>query len=178
MAAPGSFPLRVEGSWGSYPPKNLSTKLQMYFQSARRSGGGECEVRQEPGTATRFLAFFHLDAVRQRVLETKNHELLWPGIGTFQLTVQLPTATEEVQDVLEGDIPAKESETKAHIQEPGKGKETIWLTFASSFAFIKDSPCRAHSSVLDFTKQRVLSLEMPSVSSQPAVLRVSMGGAP
>ncbi|XP_044944759.1 protein mono-ADP-ribosyltransferase PARP14 isoform X3 [Mustela putorius furo] len=123
MAAPGSFPLRVEGSWGSYPPKNLSTKLQMYFQSARRSGGGECEVRQEPGTATRFLAFFHLDAVRQRVLETKNHELLWPGIGTFQLTVQLPTATEEVQDVLEGDIPAKESETKAHIQEPDVSEE-------------------------------------------------------
>lgn len=62
MAVPGSFPLRVEGSWGLDPPKNLSTKLQMYFQSARRSGGGECEVRQEPGTATRFLAFFHLDA--------------------------------------------------------------------------------------------------------------------
>ncbi|XP_032725407.1 protein mono-ADP-ribosyltransferase PARP14 isoform X2 [Lontra canadensis] len=123
MAAPGSFPLRVEGSWGPDPPKNLSTKLQMYFQSARRSGGGECEVRQEPGTATRFLAFFHLNAVRQRVLETKNHELLWPGIGTFQLTVQLPTAPEEVQDVLEGDIPAKESETKAHIQEPDVSEE-------------------------------------------------------
>ncbi|XP_045858274.1 protein mono-ADP-ribosyltransferase PARP14 isoform X1 [Meles meles] len=123
MAAPGSFPLRVEGSWGPDPPKNLSTKLQMYFQSARRSGGGECEVRQEPGTATRFLAFFHLDAVRQRVLETKNHELLWPGIGTFQLTVQLPTAPEEVQDILEGDIPTKESETKAHVQKPDVSEE-------------------------------------------------------
>lgn len=61
MAALGSFPLLVEGSWGPDPPKNLSAKLQMYFQSARRSGGGECEVRQEPGTPSRFLVLFHLE---------------------------------------------------------------------------------------------------------------------
>ena len=59
MAAPGFFPLLVEGSWGPYPPKNLSTKLQVYFQSQKRSGGGECEVRQEPGNPVRFLVLFH-----------------------------------------------------------------------------------------------------------------------
>lgn len=58
MAAPGFFPLLVEASWGSDPPKNLSAKLQMYFQSPKRSGGGECEVRQEPGHPARFLVLF------------------------------------------------------------------------------------------------------------------------
>jgi hypothetical protein len=58
MAASGPFPLLVEGSWGSDPPKNLSTKLQMYFQSPKRSGGGECEVRAEPGSPGRFLVLF------------------------------------------------------------------------------------------------------------------------
>ena len=61
MAAAGSFPLLVEGSWGSQPPKNLSTKLQMYFQSRKRSGGGECEVCQVPGSSNRFLVLFYPD---------------------------------------------------------------------------------------------------------------------
>ena len=61
MAASGSFPLLVEGSWGPQPPKNLSTKLQMYFQSQKRSGGGECEVRQAPGSPPRFLVLFYPD---------------------------------------------------------------------------------------------------------------------
>lgn len=59
MAAPGYFPLLVEGSWGTDPPKSLITKLQLYFQSQKRSGGGECEVRQEPGSPARFLVLFH-----------------------------------------------------------------------------------------------------------------------
>ncbi|XP_029795296.1 protein mono-ADP-ribosyltransferase PARP14 isoform X2 [Suricata suricatta] len=117
MAMPGSFLLLVEGSWGPDPPKNLSTKLQMYFQSPKRSGGGECEVRQEPGTPGRFLVFFHPVDVRQKVLEKKNHELVWPGKGTFKLTVQLPTAPDKVQDVFEGEISTKEPETKEHAEE-------------------------------------------------------------
>lgn len=59
MAAPGYFPLLVEGSWGPDPPKSLTTKLQLYFQSPKRSGGGECEVRPEPGSPARFLVLFH-----------------------------------------------------------------------------------------------------------------------
>lgn len=59
MAVPGSFPLLVEGSWGPDPPKNLSTKLQMYFQSRKKSGGGECEVHQDPRSPSRFLVLFY-----------------------------------------------------------------------------------------------------------------------
>lgn len=58
MAASGSFPLLVEGSWGPDPPKNLINKLQMYFQSRKRSGGGECEVVPDPGNPARFLVLF------------------------------------------------------------------------------------------------------------------------
>lgn len=58
MAASGSFPLLVEGSWGPDPPKNLINKLQMYFQSRKKSGGGECEVVPEPGNPARFLVLF------------------------------------------------------------------------------------------------------------------------
>ncbi|XP_047730766.1 protein mono-ADP-ribosyltransferase PARP14 isoform X2 [Prionailurus viverrinus] len=123
MAVSGSVPLLVEGSWGPDPPKNLSTKLQMYFQSPKRSGGGECEVRQEPGRPGLFLVFFHREDVRQKVLEKKNHELIWPGKGTFKLTVQLPTAPDKVQDAFEGEIPTKEPEGKEHVKEPDVSEE-------------------------------------------------------
>ncbi|CAI9175696.1 unnamed protein product [Rangifer tarandus platyrhynchus] len=120
MAAAGSFPLLVEGSWGSQPPKNLSTKLQMYFQSRKRSGGGECEVCQVPGSSNRFLVLFYPDDVRQRVLERESHELEWPGKGTFKLTVRFPTVPDEVQ---EGKIPTKESKTKEQVEESDASKE-------------------------------------------------------
>ncbi|XP_037381338.1 protein mono-ADP-ribosyltransferase PARP14-like [Talpa occidentalis] len=123
MAASGSFPLLVEGSWGPDPPKNLSTKLQLYFQSSKRSGGGECEIRREPGSPPRFTVLFFPDDVRQRVLDRDNHELVWPGQGTFKLTVKLPTAPDEVQNVLEEEIPRKESKTKVHVREPDVSEE-------------------------------------------------------
>ncbi|XP_069331213.1 protein mono-ADP-ribosyltransferase PARP14-like [Eulemur rufifrons] len=123
MAESRSFQLLVEGSWGSHPPKNLSTKLQMYFQSPKRSGGGECEVHQDPGSPSRFLVLFHPEDVRQRVLERKNHELVWPGKGTFTLTLQLPMAPDEVHDVLEEKILTKESKTKEDVREPDVSEE-------------------------------------------------------
>ncbi|KAM5334735.1 protein mono-ADP-ribosyltransferase PARP14 [Glossophaga mutica] len=124
MAAPGFFPLLVQGSWGPNPPKSLSTKLQMYFQSRKRSGGGECEVRQDPGNPVGFLVLFHPQDVRQRVLERENHELVWPGKGTFKLTVQLPPAPDEVHDISEGEISTQEFETKEHAKEPDKSEDT------------------------------------------------------
>ncbi|XP_047420875.1 protein mono-ADP-ribosyltransferase PARP14 isoform X1 [Sciurus carolinensis] len=121
MAESRSFPLLVEGSWGPDPPKNLSTKLQMYFQSPKRSGGGECEVRQESGSPPRFLVLFFPNDVRQNVLKKKNHELEWPGKGTFKLTVRLPTASDEAP-VSKGKVSANESKTK-DVKEPDVSEE-------------------------------------------------------
>ncbi|XP_013206615.1 poly [ADP-ribose] polymerase 14 [Microtus ochrogaster] len=58
MAESGPFPLMVEGSWGLDPPKTLINKLQMYFQSRKKSGGGECEVVPQPGSPASFLVLF------------------------------------------------------------------------------------------------------------------------
>lgn len=47
----GTFPLLVRGDWGAAePPLALRKKLLCYFQSQKRSGGGECDLRA--GTAT------------------------------------------------------------------------------------------------------------------------------
>ncbi|KAK7828030.1 hypothetical protein U0070_013656 [Myodes glareolus] len=111
MAAPGPFPLLVEGSWGPYPPKTLSKKLQMYFQSQKKSGGGECEVILQPGSQASFVVLFSPEDVRQNVLEKGNHELVWPGKGTFNLTVRLPKDPDEAPVSKEA-VPEKESKIK------------------------------------------------------------------
>lgn len=123
MAAPRGFPLLVQGSWGPDPPKNLSTKLQMYFQSPKRSGGGECEVYQEPGSPLRFRVLFFPFDVRQRVLERENHELGWAGQQPFKLTVCLPEASGKAHGVFKQNTPTKVSNAKDATKEPGVSKE-------------------------------------------------------
>ncbi|KAM4889417.1 protein mono-ADP-ribosyltransferase PARP14 [Thomomys bottae] len=199
----GPFPLLVEGSWGPDPPRNLSTKLQKYFQSPKSSGGGECEVRREPGNPPRFRVLFFLEdgegregklvtatsgpqeidssrlpvfgledrqggsggsevwgnaksqmgprkgnldekereghrqdcsrggrrgqetclaqtpvenLIRQKVLEKQNHELDWPGTGTFKLTVRLPTAPND-GPVSKREVPTQESRVNEDVKE-------------------------------------------------------------
>ncbi|XP_049641822.1 protein mono-ADP-ribosyltransferase PARP14-like [Suncus etruscus] len=125
MAAPPSFPLLVEGSWGPDPPRNLSTKLQMYFQSSKRSGGGECEVRPVPGTPPRFLVLFSPEDVRNRVLEKENHELAWPGNGPFKLILKLPTTIPEAPDVNVVQLPTKfqKFKSKDNVKQPDASEE-------------------------------------------------------
>ncbi|EHB00950.1 Poly [ADP-ribose] polymerase 14 [Heterocephalus glaber] len=152
MAAPRSFPLLVEGSWGPDPPKNLSTKLQLYFQSPKRSGGGgECEVRRDPENPARFLVLFSED-VRQKVLQKMNHELVLPGKGTFQLTVQLPTAPDE-PPVSKEKISANESKMEENVKEPVVSEEPdMELSLNSRSEKMEDLPkeCENVSNLVAF----------------------------
>ncbi|XP_038202663.1 protein mono-ADP-ribosyltransferase PARP14-like [Arvicola amphibius] len=146
MAASGPFPLLVEGSWGPDPPKTLINKLQTYFQSRKKSGGGECEVILQPGSPANFLVLFSPDDVRQNVLEKENHELVWPGKGTFKLTVRLPEDPDEAS-VSNEEVPGKESKTK----KGAAGKEDLDTTHSPSNR-TEDVPkeCETVSSMVAF----------------------------
>ncbi|CAH6792300.1 protein mono-ADP-ribosyltransferase PARP14 [Phodopus roborovskii] len=122
MAASRQFPLLVEGSWGPDPPKTLINKLQMYFQSQKKSGGGECEVVRDPGRPGCFLVLFSPEDVRQNVLKKENHELVWQGKGTFKLTVQLPEDPDEASVSKEA-VPEKESKTKKDAEKTGSSSD-------------------------------------------------------
>ncbi|XP_015724138.1 protein mono-ADP-ribosyltransferase PARP14 isoform X2 [Coturnix japonica] len=82
---PGSFPLLVRGDWGTAePPAALRKKLLLYFQSTKRSGGGECELR---GGAGQLLVCFAQPDVMRRVLDRPAHELEWGPRGKLSLLV-------------------------------------------------------------------------------------------
>ncbi|EMP38337.1 Poly [ADP-ribose] polymerase 14 [Chelonia mydas] len=101
------FPLLVEGAWGgSGLPKNLKKKLLCYFQSGKKSGGGECEIQERPGQV---LVCFAQEEVRQRVLNKKTHELDWAAKGKLKLVVMHPETGATKKDV-SGEVPGpKES---------------------------------------------------------------------
>uniref|UniRef100_K7F6P0 Poly [ADP-ribose] polymerase n=1 Tax=Pelodiscus sinensis TaxID=13735 RepID=K7F6P0_PELSI len=92
------FPVRVEADWGGPGlPKSLRKKLLCYFQSAKRSGGGECEIQERPGQV---LACFAQQEVRQRVLDKKIHELDLPEKGGLKLVVTWPETTGAAEETV------------------------------------------------------------------------------
>uniref|UniRef100_A0A674JBP7 Poly [ADP-ribose] polymerase n=1 Tax=Terrapene triunguis TaxID=2587831 RepID=A0A674JBP7_9SAUR len=112
------FPLLVEGDWGgSGLPKNLRKKLLCYFQSGKKSGGGECEIQERPGQV---LVCFAQEEVRQRVLDRKTHELDWAAKGKLKLVVMQPETTGATKKDVSGEVPRpkEESETPSKPQEP------------------------------------------------------------
>ncbi len=50
-------PVTVEGNWSSAQTKTVKNKLQLYFQSKKKSSGGDCRVEAEDG-APRAAVFF------------------------------------------------------------------------------------------------------------------------
>ncbi|CAN0224213.1 unnamed protein product [Bubo scandiacus] len=94
----GAFPLLVRGDWGAAePPPALRKKLLCYFQSQKRSGGGECELRA--GAGDLLVCFFHPE-VRQRVLDRRVHELDWgPRRRLSLLVTELPADGDPAQEV-------------------------------------------------------------------------------
>ncbi|XP_052530572.1 protein mono-ADP-ribosyltransferase PARP14-like isoform X4 [Tympanuchus pallidicinctus] len=116
---PGSFPLLVRGDWGTAePPAALRKKLLLYFQSPKRSGGGECELRGGPG---QLLVCFAQPDVMRRVLDRPAHELEWGPRGKLSLLVTAPPqegARSPQQPPAEPETPAAESALLSAADEP------------------------------------------------------------
>ncbi|XP_074001585.1 protein mono-ADP-ribosyltransferase PARP14-like [Numenius arquata] len=112
---PGAFPLLVRGDWGAAEASPaLRKKLLCYFQSQRRSGGGECELRAGTGIGTGdLLVCFAQPEVRQRVLERRVHELDWGPRGRLSLLVtEVPADGDPAQE------PGRAGGAEAPVNEP------------------------------------------------------------
>uniref|UniRef100_A0A3B3HJV2 Poly [ADP-ribose] polymerase n=1 Tax=Oryzias latipes TaxID=8090 RepID=A0A3B3HJV2_ORYLA len=66
-------PVVVEGDWDPSQQKSVKLKLQVYFQSKKKSGGGDCRVELEDDAAR---VYFSSGEVREEVLKRKNHEIV------------------------------------------------------------------------------------------------------
>ncbi|KAG9329909.1 hypothetical protein JZ751_028613 [Albula glossodonta] len=69
------YPVVVEGKWGSSPPKAIKNKLQIYFQSKKKSNGGDCQVEYSEQGGGRATVYFKSEDARERVLAKAKHEI-------------------------------------------------------------------------------------------------------
>ncbi|CAN0224148.1 unnamed protein product [Bubo scandiacus] len=112
----GAFPLLVRGDWGAAePPPALRKKLLCYFQSQKRSGGGECELRA--GAGDLLVCFFHPE-VKQRVLQRQSHTLYLGEKRELKLIVTEPgkalAAEEKASE--EKSVPTKGLDATSNLQ--------------------------------------------------------------
>ncbi|OPJ79796.1 poly [ADP-ribose] polymerase 14 [Patagioenas fasciata monilis] len=121
---PGAFPLLVRGNWGAAePPPALRKKLLCYFQSQKRSGGGECDLRAGTTTGDLLVCFTHPE-VRQRVLGRQSHELCLGEKRKLKLIVTEPeTALTAQEEALEEKlVPTKALDAMSSLQTKGDTK--------------------------------------------------------
>ncbi|XP_063144814.1 protein mono-ADP-ribosyltransferase PARP14-like [Candoia aspera] len=145
------FPMLVQGDWGSPdPPKTLRNKILRYFQSRKKSGGGECEIQQQAG---QILVCFVQEEVRQRVLSQKMHELDLAGRGILKLEVSLYETTGPAKD----NIPKKEiipekalREDQATEMEVPQDCQTDHIILGNGSA--GNDPC-AEKDILDYSQR-------------------------
>ncbi|KAK0149727.1 Poly [ADP-ribose] polymerase 14 [Merluccius polli] len=86
MADADGFPLVVDLEDNNVP--KLKNKLLKYFQSKKRSNGGECQIQYEDGSGTATLRF-RTEEDRTRVVAKETHQLLLEE-GLLKVTVRLP----------------------------------------------------------------------------------------
>uniref|UniRef100_A0A3B3QSM5 Macro domain-containing protein n=1 Tax=Paramormyrops kingsleyae TaxID=1676925 RepID=A0A3B3QSM5_9TELE len=88
------YPVEVDGEWGC-PNRKLKTKLQIYFQSKKKSNGGDCVVEYNEVTR-RFIVSFKSEEVRRKVLEKGDHETTLEN-KEVKLRVNSSANTETIQ---------------------------------------------------------------------------------
>ncbi|XP_017345055.1 protein mono-ADP-ribosyltransferase PARP14 isoform X2 [Ictalurus punctatus] len=67
------YPLLVEGDWSSVNAKTLQSKVHIYFQSRKKSQGGDCVIKLSDRSCT---VFFKSEEIRDQVLAKAEHAIL------------------------------------------------------------------------------------------------------
>ncbi|XP_072788080.1 protein mono-ADP-ribosyltransferase PARP14 isoform X2 [Taeniopygia guttata] len=130
---PCAFPLLVRGDWGpAEPPPALRKKLLCYFQSQKRSGGGECELRAgSDSEAGHILVCFACPEVRERVLSRPIHELVWGSGQRLSLQVTAVPAGGPAQEAgPAGGTEAPESREKLEVEKTTSRNSAVVVTTA------------------------------------------------
>ncbi|XP_066046403.1 protein mono-ADP-ribosyltransferase PARP14-like isoform X1 [Chamaea fasciata] len=130
---PCAFPLLVRGDWGpAEPPPALRKKLLCYFQSQKRSGGGECELRTGTGSG-HIIVCFSCPEVRERVLSRPAHELVWGSGRRLSLQVTaLPADGDPAQEAgPAGGTERPESCEKLEAEKATSRNSAVVVTTAS-----------------------------------------------
>ncbi|KAM4626560.1 LOW QUALITY PROTEIN: protein mono-ADP-ribosyltransferase PARP14-like [Discoglossus pictus] len=88
------FPVALKWDLGPERLKQVKNKLLLHFQSKKKSGGGECDLRDLDCSQGHVLIYFKEESVRDRVLQTQAQDLQLPGGEKLKLYITLPNDSE------------------------------------------------------------------------------------
>ncbi|XP_034396584.1 protein mono-ADP-ribosyltransferase PARP14-like [Cyclopterus lumpus] len=111
------LPVTVEGHWDPDQTRSAKNKLQLYFQSKRKSGGGDCRVEAEDG-GPRVAVFFRCAEVKERVLARENHEILLDN-----RTVKLRLISASIPPSSDSDSKTQDSQVEPGEEASAENKE-------------------------------------------------------
>ncbi|XP_067290157.1 protein mono-ADP-ribosyltransferase PARP14-like [Pseudorasbora parva] len=86
------YPIVVEGDWGAENAKSVKNKLQIHFQSKKKSQGGDCVVQYDKNNSATIL--FKSPDIRDAVLSQKKHIIIIDS-QKIELKVYKPSDVEE-----------------------------------------------------------------------------------
>ncbi|XP_030579267.1 protein mono-ADP-ribosyltransferase PARP14-like [Archocentrus centrarchus] len=114
-------PVTVEGDWSPAQTKTLKNKLQLYFQSKKKSSGGECRVEAEEG-ALRAAVHFSSEEVRARVLARNNHEIILDN-KTIKLRLSSEPSSTNSNEASDSSTDSKKPQSEPENEASAANKE-------------------------------------------------------
>uniref|UniRef100_A0A8C1GLI2 Poly [ADP-ribose] polymerase n=1 Tax=Cyprinus carpio TaxID=7962 RepID=A0A8C1GLI2_CYPCA len=146
------YPTIVEGNWESEQAKSVKNKLQIYFQSKKKSQGGDCAVKWDDKSNSATIQFKSSD-IRDGVLSKAEH-IITIDNQQIQLKVYKPSDAEEQTDIAE-----QRRDQECGYQEPTQSasQSDVKKPQESSAVVLENLP--------DDIKQDVLSLLVENISS-------------
>ncbi|RXN11597.1 poly [ADP-ribose] polymerase 14-like protein [Labeo rohita] len=152
----GDYPVSVEGDWGPENAKSVKNKLQIYFQSKKKSQGGDCVAQYNDASNSATILFKSSD-VRDAVLSKAEH-IITIDNRRITLKVYKPSDVEE-----QADSTGQQTEQACGYQEPNQS--------ASQTNVDEKKPQESSAVVLenlsDDAKQEVLVLLVENISRLP-----------
>ncbi|KAF4108229.1 protein mono-ADP-ribosyltransferase PARP14-like [Onychostoma macrolepis] len=107
------YPIVVEGDWGPEHAKSVKNKLQIYFQSKKKSQGGDCVVQYNDGSNSATILFKSSD-IQDSVLSKAEH-IITIDNQKIKLKVYKPSDAEE-----QADSTGQQTEQACGYQEPNQ----------------------------------------------------------
>ncbi|XP_073672142.1 protein mono-ADP-ribosyltransferase PARP14-like [Paramisgurnus dabryanus] len=149
------YPIVVEGNWKPENAKSLKNKLQIYFQSKKKSHGGDCVVQINENSSTATVGFKSSE-IRDDVLSKTDHVIIVDNVE-FKLQVSKSSnASKEPDNSIQ--LKDEASGYQEPIQSaPPTGSDPDVKNPEESFAVVLEN-------VADDTTKNILSLLVESVS--------------
>nr|XP_055063231.1 protein mono-ADP-ribosyltransferase PARP14-like [Misgurnus anguillicaudatus] len=149
------YPIVVEGDWNPEHSKSLKNKLHIYFQSRKKSQGGDCVVQVNENSSAATVRFKSSE-IRDDVLSKTDHVITF-GKDNVNLKVSKPSDA------------AKESDSTPQLNEQASGyQEPIQITLPTEsdpdVKNLEESYAVVLENVADDFTKGVLSLLVENVS--------------